>query len=272
MKSIILLLKGLIIGIGRIIPGVSGSVIAISLGVYEQGIDAISNFFKNPIKNIRFIIPLGMGIIISIIYFSKLIAFLLDNHYLFTMTFFIGLIIGGIPSLYKKIEKDFNFFNIMVFIVTFSLVMALVFATKDNSSSGYESWFTLVIIGIIDAATMIIPGISGTAVLMLLGFYEATLDFFASLGDISLFIGNIKFVLSYTLGLFIGGITFVKLMEFLLKKHSVSTYFAINAFAISSVFMMLFKVTRFNYSTYEIILSGVILVIGYLLTKLMGSK
>lgn len=272
MKSMILVLKGLIIGIGRIIPGVSGSVIAISLGVYEQGIDAISNFFKNPIKNLKFILALGIGIVLSVIYFSKLIAYLLDNYYLFTMTFFIGLIIGGIPSLYKKINKSFNIKNILIFIITFSLVMLLVYVTKDTKEVGYENYLILIVIGIIDAATMIIPGISGTAVLMLLGFYEATLDFFASLGNINLLMSNIKFVVSYAVGLLIGGIAFVKLMEFLLKKHNTKTYFAINAFAISSIFMMMFKVLKFEYSTGDWAIAIAILIVGYLLTRSIGDK
>lgn len=272
MKSLILILKGLIIGIGRIIPGVSGSVIAIALGVYEQGIDAISNFFKAPLKNLKFILLLGLGIILSVVYFSKVIAYSLDHFYLYTMMFFIGLIIGGIPYLYKKIDKKFTPSNIVIFIITFSLVMLLVYVTKDAESVGYKNFVTLIIIGIIDAATMIIPGISGTAVLMLLGFYEATLDFFASLGDFSLLMANIKFVLSYALGLLIGGITFVKLMEFLLKKYHVKTYFAINAFAISSIFMMIFKVMKFEYTVTEWAFATLILCLGFLVTNLMGDK
>lgn len=272
MKSLILILKGLIIGIGRIIPGVSGSVIAISLGVYEQGIDAISNYFKAPLKNTKFIIALGSGIVLSVIYFSKVIAYSLENFYLYTMVLFIGLIIGGIPHLYKKIDKKFSFSNLFVFFVTFSLVMTLVFVTKDVKSASYNNMFVLMLIGIIDAATMIIPGISGTAVLMLLGFYDATLSFFASLSDVTLLVTNIKFVLYYGAGIVIGGLVFIKLMEFLLKEHNVKTYFAINAFAISSIFMMIFKITGREYSLYEIVLAGLIFILGIGITNAISEK
>lgn len=272
LNSIILFLKGLIIGIGRIIPGVSGSVIAISLNVYEKAIDAISNFFKKPFINLKFLIPLALGVIASIIYFSKIIAYSLDNFYLYTMLLFIGLIIGGIPSLFKKINKDFNIKNVVIFLITFLLVMALVFITKDNSNSSYDNFYTLIIIGVIDAATMVIPGISGTAVLMLLGYYEATLNFFASLGDFHLLIANIEFVIYYGLGIIIGGILFIKLMEYLLKKKTIPTYFAINAFAISSIIMMIVKVMKNTYPTSEWMIGLLLFVFGIIVTKLMDRK
>ena len=102
MKNIIInLLKGIVIGIGKIIPGVSGAVIAISLGVYEKGLEAITKINK---ENIKFLINIGSGIVISIILFSKLILYFMNNYYLPTMLLFIGLIIGGTFEL-KKISN-----------------------------------------------------------------------------------------------------------------------------------------------------------------------
>ena len=102
------LLKGFIIGIGKIIPGVSGSVLAITLGVYDKSVEYINNFKHNKKESLKYLLPLGIGIIISIIIFSKIITILLDKYYQITMLFFIGLIIGGLPEIIKKVKKQDN--------------------------------------------------------------------------------------------------------------------------------------------------------------------
>ena len=109
------LLKGFIIGIGKIIPGVSGSVLAITLGVYDKSVEYINNFKHNKKESLKYLLPLGIGIIISIIIFSKIITILLDKYYQITMLFFIGLIIGGLPEIIKKVKKTLAFFRMVVY-------------------------------------------------------------------------------------------------------------------------------------------------------------
>ena len=95
MKNILILIfKGMIIGVGQIIPGVSGGMLAISLGLYEKGVDAISNIFSDLKDNVKFLCSVGFGVVISVIIFSKIIKYLLINFYLHTMLLFIGLIFG----------------------------------------------------------------------------------------------------------------------------------------------------------------------------------
>lgn len=100
MKDIIF---GFLIGIGKIIPGVSGSVIAISLGVYEKMVEAVSNIFNK--KNMFFLLKIGLGLIISIALFSKLIVFIINNYYINTMFIFSGVILGSVIMIDKKINK-----------------------------------------------------------------------------------------------------------------------------------------------------------------------
>lgn len=104
MTSLILILKGFLVGIGKIIPGVSGSLIAFSLGIYEKAIDAINNFFSDLKNNILFLGKIGVGVLIAILVFSKLILYFIDNYYVYTITLFIGLIAGTTPSILKKAE------------------------------------------------------------------------------------------------------------------------------------------------------------------------
>ena len=113
------LLKGFIIGIGKIIPGVSGSVLAITLGVYDKSVEYINNFKHNKKESLKYLLPLGIGIIISIIIFSKIITILLDKYYQINMLFFIGLIIGGLPEIIKKVKKQDNIIVGTSFIIFF---------------------------------------------------------------------------------------------------------------------------------------------------------
>lgn len=273
MDNIILFIKGIIIGIGRIIPGVSGSIIAISLGVYERGINAINNFFENILENIKFLIIIGSGVMISIILLSKLIINLLDSYYFYTILFFIGLILGSVPALLLKIKGHCSKTNIFIFIITFILVSSLVLCQTDsNSNIIKDNLFVYFVIGLIDAATMIVPGISGTAVLIILGLYQTMLNLFANLTNLSLILLNIKMITFYGFGLLLGILIFVKLIAFLFKNHRISTYFAINAFVISSIILMLVSTLNNNYTVPEILIALVLLVLGYKISSLLFNE
>ena len=104
MPYLILFLKGFIIGIGKIIPGVSGSVLAVSMGVYEKSLDYLANFRKKFKESISFLMPLGLGIVLSILLFSKIILFFLNSYPMPTLCLFFGLLIGTIPNVIKKLN------------------------------------------------------------------------------------------------------------------------------------------------------------------------
>ena len=98
-------IKGFIIGIGKIIPGVSGAMLATIMGVYDKAIFYICNFKNNIKAAIKYLFPIGIGVIVSIILFSKIISLCLDKYYVITMLFFIGLIIGGFSFIVNKVNK-----------------------------------------------------------------------------------------------------------------------------------------------------------------------
>ena len=116
-----LFIKGIIIGIGKIIPGVSGSMLAISLGVYQNMIDSINCFFVKPVENAKFLSKIGIGILISILLFSKIIVKSLEISYIVTIFFFIGLIIGSLEDLKYNIDKKNNYISIVISIVVIPL-------------------------------------------------------------------------------------------------------------------------------------------------------
>ena len=127
-ENIRLIVKGLIIGLGKIIPGVSGGMLAISLGVYEKGLDALSHFFRNVKENTKFLCLLGLGILISVVLMSKLIKFSLDNYYLPTMLLFIGLISNADDDGYGRANPK--------------LLKSLIFPYDDLRASDLEKWLS----------------------------------------------------------------------------------------------------------------------------------
>lgn len=257
-----LLLKGFIVGIAKIIPGVSGAVLAISLGIYENSIKAINNIFKNPIKSILYLTPIGIGLLIAIVIFSKLILYLLAIFYLPTMLLFIGLILGGIPSLVKNVNNKVNIKHLLIILFSFSLVFIISILGKYNIINN-ENFITFFMIGIIDAATMVIPGISGTAVMMLLGCYNTLLNFLSNLISIEAILANFNNVLGYSLGIILCVLLLSKLMSYLFEKKREYTYAGILGFALSSVLTLFFETFKNNYNILETIVALVLLVVGY---------
>ena len=108
MKTLILFFKGLIIGIGKVIPGVSGSLLAISLGVYEEILFRIQNFFKSFKENVRFLFPLGIGILVAVLLGSKVLLYFFETFYIYTVVFFIGLIVGTVPNILQNSKRGFK--------------------------------------------------------------------------------------------------------------------------------------------------------------------
>jgi len=193
-KIPILIIKGFIIGLAKIIPGVSGSLVALNLGLYERGIEAISNFFKNVKSNMIFLLNVGIGIILSIIIGTKIIDYALLKFYFPTMLLFIGLLIGTVPNLFKKasIKTKSDWFY---FIAIFILMIILTLLKTDNKfiySDNLKNNLYVILIGFIDALTMIIPGISGTATFMLMGCYDFFLSIFSNLTNLNNIVENIK--------------------------------------------------------------------------------
>ena len=268
--TFILFVKGLVIGMGQIIPGVSGGMLAITFGLYERGVNAISNFFRNIKENIRFLFPLGLGILFSILMTSKIIKYFLASYYLPTMLLFIGLIVGGIPPLFSKVKNTYNKKNIITLIIIFLLVTSLSLFKGNNNINLDNSIFTnisLFFIGIIYAATMVIPGVSGTAIMMLIGYYDLILTIISNLTNFNYIFSNSNLIIPLSIGFVFGIISISRLMNYLLKKHEIITYYGIIGLVLSSILILFSKTFNSYYSITQIIIGLILLVIGYLITR-----
>ncbi len=224
------LLYGIIIGIGFIVPGVSGGVIATILGIYDEIINKLLNFKHN----IKYLMPLFIGIFISILLFSNIILYLMNNKLIFISYVFIGLILGCIPFLLKEIKiKTKKNISILPFITTLLIGIILYFIENNSYNTVNINFFIMVIAGIFYAIGKIVPGISGSALLMLLGVYKYFLEIIANPLNISLktFLLLIPFILSFI----ISSIIILKLINYLLTNHFRITYSAIIGFVLTSI-------------------------------------
>ena len=255
-----LVIKGFLIGMAKIIPGVSGAVLAISLGIYDKGIKAITNFFGDVKNNIRFLVPLGIGVGISFIVGSKIVMFLLNNYYNFTMFLFLGLIMGGIPSVYKNICRKRSGYIIFIF----ALISVLLLDTlSDNNiyviSNSYMDLLVFMISGLIDAFGTVIPGLSSTALLMLFGSYDIIMT---AISEVNLFI-----LTYYGIGMMVGLILVSYLMNYLFSKYKKKTYSLVLGLVIGSMIILFGRVIGNISNIYELMICLLLLCLGVYVGK-----
>ena len=274
MNAILLLLKGFIMGIANIIPGVSGGTLAIILGIYEKLIDVLSSFWKNLKKNILFVLPLLVGMGVALIAGSFVIDWGLKNFPIATTMFFVGLVIGGIPFIYMKVHKKYNVVNVIIFIIIFSLVVLISVISMNNSVSLDKLDFLLIVrlffVGGITAATMIIPGISGSLILMNLGYYESIVEAVKNLTKLSTIGHSICVLLPFGVGVIIGLVLIAKLIKWLLRKFPVQSYFGILAFVIASIVSIIIRMDKSDFNVGELMLGILLMGIGIFITFILG--
>ncbi|MBR1377460.1 MAG: DUF368 domain-containing protein [Bacilli bacterium] len=281
MKNIILVIKGFAMGLTNLIPGISGGTIAITLGIYDRLISAISHLFSKFKENMKFLIPVGIGIVLSILTMSKAISFALDKWLFPTILFFIGAIMGGIPMLYEKVKgKEKNISSFIIFLITFTIILALTFLTGGTDVSldslNLFGYIKLFIVGVVAAATMIIPGVSGAAVLMTLGYYEPIVNIVKDITNFSNLGYNLSIIIPFGIGVVVGVFAIAKVIEFLLKKYEVKTYYGVLGFVTSSILSIIIQNFTgdelISFSILEVIVGVILAVVGFIAAYKLGDK
>ncbi len=282
---------GMLVGIANIIPGVSGGTIIVILGLFDKLMESISNIFKIKIsfkerlENLWFVLQVVIGAGIGLVLFAKVLNYLFSHFELQTLAFFAGLILLSIPML-KKEElngKKTNYLFFILGIITIALIAYLVPDSKEstityneliakNLSFGYI--IVLVLLGFISGATMIFPGISGSMILLVLGWYHLFKSYVAYVTSF-----NIKILIPLMLiaiGVGLGIIASAKLTNYLLKNHKVNTMSFILGLILASAVIIFFPIKTELYTLVGIITSIITFIIGgsliYLLDKLKNKK
>ena len=277
MKDVKLFIQGFIVGIGKIIPGVSGAMFAMMFGIYEKALDIISNLRTKLMKNLKYMLILATSIGLAIIFGSSVIKKCLDNYYLPTMLLFIGMMVGGIKPLISNIKgKKFEVKNLIcALIVVFILFLISLIDGVEKTEVLQKTPLTFIILifaGFLDAFATVVPGICGTALLMILGYYNTVISALSDFFNISN-IGHNAFVLiPFGIGLFSGVFLISKLIDYLFKNHKLATYYSIIGFAIMSIILLVLEVLENTYAVNEIIISLFLFVIGYFIVYFMERK
>ena len=274
MKFLEHIIIGIIIGISNIVPGVSAGTMFVILGIFKKlidqvglcidevkkmiknitkfkekdgGIRAVAIMFKNIFNSQKtFLIPIAIGMIFAIYFVAKLFSILNPEQIMYRNYIFLGLVLGGIPALFKELKKGTDIqninkrkANIYLFMFIGFLIMLIVYILKINGIGlrkvGYEELsiamaIPLFLVGAIAAASMVIPGISGSMVVLILGYYE--------LMTISISKLNMVFIIPFAIGILVGIMAILKLIKYLLDNHYTKTYSCIVGFVVGSLLMV----------------------------------
>ncbi len=274
MKFLEHIIIGIIIGISNIVPGVSAGTMFVILGIFKKlidqvglcidevkkmiknitkfkekdgGIRAVGIMFKNIFNSQKtFLIPIAIGMAFAIYFVAKLFSILNPEQIMYRNYIFLGLVLGGIPALFKELKKGTDIqninkrkANIYLFMFIGFLIMLTVYILKINGIGlrkvGYEELsismaLPLFLVGAIAAASMVIPGISGSMVVLILGYYE--------LMTISISKLNMVFIIPFAIGILVGIMAILKLIKYLLDNHYTKTYSCIVGFVVGSLLMV----------------------------------
>lgn len=287
-------IKGIFIGIANIIPGVSGGTIALSMGIYDKLIGAVSNFLKDWKKSVITLLPILIGCGIGLVGFTFAIEYLLSEHTFVTCMTFIGLILGGLPILIRQLKEKLHkrggsigLSDILAFVILFALAifLPLLDSGEEVLKTLTATPGTMVImffIGIIASATMVIPGVSGSLVLMILGYYygiiESIKTFLESLKafDVPALTNGFLILFPLGIGILLGIFLIAKLITFLFERYGVQTYCAILGLILSSPFAIFENTGLFDQLgqlNIMLILAGILLaVVGAVVTYMLGER
>lgn len=269
MKKIRYFIKGIIIGSTMMVPGVSGGTMALVLGIYDELIHAVSSFFKNIKKNITFLSIVISGILIGLVTISFIVDYGLKNFRHPVMFLFLGVVIGGIPVLFKEAnvgeKKILDYFYCLVGILIVGLLA--VFNNMQNQSliefsniNNFIGIMFLFLAGIIIAIALILPGISTSFLLLTLGLYEPMLEAVKTL--------NFSFLIPILFGVGFGIITTTKILESFLNKKPRQTYLLIIGFVIASIIEVFPGIPQ----GFDILFSIIAFVLGFFAIRYFSVK
>lgn len=251
MQNLFFVLAGVLFGLANVIPGVSGGTMAVVFGVYERLIGILSDPIKGIKKEWKFILVFGVGAVIGILAFGKLMNWLLERYPAQSAMFFVGVILGSLPMLFKssfmqggKVRLTAG--TLIAFLVGFGIMIPMIAAgntdeAKEAAKAGAAlgnvdlgQALLMLVYGVIASSTMIIPGISGSFVMLLLGVYGKIIAAVAALTSSNL-MSAVILLLPFGIGVVLGLVFCSKLIKFLLNKYPNITYAAIFGFVVGSI-------------------------------------
>lgn len=259
--------RGIIMGIVELIPGISSGTIAVLLGIYDRLIAAINGITSREWKkHIKFLIPLVIGMVISIFSLANLIEWLLINYPVPTKFFFLGLIIGILPKLFQQadVRNKFKWKHVVLLLIGFLVVGSFEFFPEAEETVIQNITMTTYILlffsGFIASAAMIVPGISGSLILLIIGVYYTVIAA----------ISNLQFdiIIVVVVGIVFGILTVSKIINYFLTNYFTGTFAIIIGLVIGSI-IPVFPGWATNFSI--MILSVVTFATGLFVAYILGK-
>ena len=275
------ILRGAVIGVANIIPGVSGGTMMVSMGVYDTLIHCITHLFSEFKQSVKTLLPYAVGMLVGIVALASVLKFLFANYALPTSTAFIGLILGGLSPLLRKInKKKLNWVALAVFVLFFVGIVALALtgdvSNPESLTLDMGQVIILVVMGAIAAATMIIPGVSGSMVLMLLGYYTPVLNAVDALKsavfsvDFGAMVNPFFTLLPFGVGVVLGIFGVAKLIEWLLARFPTQTYCGVLGLVVSSPIAILLRTDMAGVNWIIILVSLITFALGFAAAMLLA--
>ena len=283
MKLLKEICRGSLLGVANIMPGVSGGTLAISMGIYDKIIYAVTHLRKDPKNSIRILAPIGVGVLLGFIGLSYIIRWLFMFYPLQTNLLFIGLVLGGLPEIVKPIRREkITAVRILVCLLFFSLVSVLPLLHISGKEAVMDFSFLtgakMFGIGIISAATMVVPGVSGSMILLILGYYQPLLDEITGcINGLLLMDGNrilrgIILLGPAVIGVGVGIIVIAKLVEYLLGHHKITSYWAILGLILASPIGIFLEMETPSWDILPVLTGILALGLGLFVTNRLGEK
>ena len=234
-----MILKGVVIGVANIIPGVSGGTMAVSMGIYDKMIHAATHLLSEFKKSMKILIPIVVGAVIGIVALARMIEIMFEKIPFQTNLLFIGLIVGGLPAIARKVKgKSIRLGHLLSFLIFFVVVAGLAILGEQEGAAADLSFSLLNVVklfgvGIVASATMVIPGVSGSMMLMLMGYYNPVLSeingFIDNLLDFNVpgILDGCLVLVPFGLGVVFGIFAIAKIIEIVFEKFPEHAYWAI---------------------------------------------
>lgn len=276
------ILRGVVIGIANAIPGVSGGTMMVSMGIYDKLIYSVTHLFKQPVKSIKTLLPYFIGMAIGIVGLAFAIVAMFEHIPFQTCMLFIGLILGGVPILTGHLKGvRFNLSHAVVFLIFFgSIILLQIFGGQGTDVALTVtpiSLFKLVLVGIVAAATMVIPGVSGSMMLMTMGYYYPVIgsvkDFITALVvfDAPKIIHICMILIPFGIGVVVGIFAVAKLIEMLMDKYEALTYCGIMGLVVASPVVILMSAPLAGMSVVTVLTGAVTFVVGVVIALCLGK-
>ncbi len=279
-----LILKGVMMGVANIIPGVSGGTMAVSMGIYDKIIHAATHLVSEFKKSMKLLLPIVLGMALGIVVLARILEYMFARVPLQTNLLFIGLIIGGLPAITKKVKgKTIRGGHILVCLLFFGVVAGLAMVGEQEGAAADLSFNMINIIklfgvGIVASATMVIPGVSGSMMLMLMGYYNPILnevnDFIDNLVQFNVpgILDGCKVLVPFGIGVVVGIFAIAKIIEIIFEKFPDHAYWAIIGLIVASPVAIFFMGSMGTITIISVLTGAVALLLGILIALKLGEE